>query len=94
MGQRNEHIEWEALSLLEKVRNMFLSTRRKNKWEIPFGPSATKEHNPIQCPQHFGYLANRAKDDSIPQECMTCVKIVKCVEFNLNTGSRAHLQYS
>ena len=31
------------------------------------------------CPEHFGYLANRPSDVAIPQNCLTCPKMVDCM---------------
>lgn len=31
------------------------------------------------CPHFFGYLSQRSKKDKIPEECMTCEKIVQCM---------------
>jgi hypothetical protein len=35
------------------------------------------------CKHQFGYLGNRPKKDSIPEECMTCEKIVQCMLKNV-----------
>ena len=35
-----------------------------------------KEH---ECPYHLGYLSERTKKENIPEECMTCEKIVECM---------------
>lgn len=35
-----------------------------------------KEH---KCPHHFGYLSQRSRKEKIPDECMTCEKIVQCM---------------
>jgi len=35
-----------------------------------------KEHG---CPYHFGYLSQRSRKEEIPEECMTCKKIVECM---------------
>jgi len=32
-----------------------------------------------KCPYHFGYLSQRSKKEEIPEECMTCEKIVQCM---------------
>jgi len=34
---------------------------------------------PSGCTHRFGYLAKRPKNDPIPQECLTCSKIVDCM---------------
>jgi hypothetical protein len=42
----------------------------------PPRPLSLKENN---CPYHFGYLSQRSKKEKIPEECMTCEKIVQCM---------------
>ena len=32
-----------------------------------------------RCPHHFGYLRTRSKSESIPEECMTCEKLLDCM---------------
>lgn len=32
-----------------------------------------------KCPQHFGYLKNRPKNAPIPEICLTCERMIKCV---------------
>ncbi|MBE0519736.1 hypothetical protein IBX35_01655 [Candidatus Bathyarchaeota archaeon] len=32
-----------------------------------------------KCPYHFGYLSQRSRKEEIPEECMTCEKIVQCM---------------
>jgi hypothetical protein len=50
---------------------------KKEESEIPV--SARKEESSSVCPATFGYLANRQKDDSIPQVCFVCPKMVDCM---------------
>jgi len=68
---------------LEKVLDV-ISTQpqkeeKKKKEEPPVKPPEKGEKGPSGCPHHFGYLANRPKDVPIPQECLTCPKIVDCM---------------
>lgn len=32
-----------------------------------------------KCLYHFGYLSQRSRKEEIPEECMTCEKIVQCM---------------
>ena len=32
-----------------------------------------------ECLYHFGYLSQRSRKEEIPEECMTCKKIVECM---------------
>ena len=56
----------------------------KGKEEAPVKLSKEEKKGPEAeetkgCSHHFGYLAQRPKDASIPQECLTCPKIVECM---------------
>lgn len=35
------------------------------------------------CPYYFGYLSLFCKESPIPEECMTCTRITKCMTKNL-----------
>lgn len=47
--------------------------------EKPARPSEPKEETPPGCPHYFGYLSRRPKNASIPEECLTCQKMIKCM---------------
>ena len=52
---------------------------KKKKEETPVQPPEKEGKCPSECPHRFGYLASRAKDAPIPQECLICPKIVDCM---------------
>jgi len=58
---------------------------RRGREEAPVKPSKEKEKGPKEeespkgCPHQFGYLSHRPKDAPIPQQCLTCQKIVDCM---------------
>ena len=70
---------------LERVLDAISAKSQKEEEEIPEKPSKEEEkdsegeESPKGCSHHFGYLAHRPKDASIPQECLTCQKIVDCM---------------
>ena len=70
---------------LEKVLGVISAQPRKKeeekkkKEEPPVEPPEREEKGPSECSHHFGYLANRHRDSPIPQECLTCPKIVDCM---------------
>jgi hypothetical protein len=41
--------------------------------------STSKQDVTSGCPQTFGYLANRPKDETIPQVCFVCPRMVDCM---------------
>jgi DNA-directed RNA polymerase subunit RPC12/RpoP len=36
------------------------------------------EKTPTECAHHFGYLENLPKEATIPDECLTCSKLLQC----------------
>lgn len=52
----------------------------KKPSSIPVKDQKTvEEPSPPGCPHYFGYLKNRPKGTPIPDECLTCKKIVECL---------------
>ena len=60
------------------------------KPKVMFDKPQKEELNPAQqqdkkqlgsseCNHSYGYLANRPKNASIPQECLFCLKVVDCL---------------
>jgi hypothetical protein len=39
----------------------------------------TEPPTATQCAYHFGYLSERRKSEKIPEECIVCENIVKCM---------------
>lgn len=54
-------------SAVEKTRNV----PRKNKKNV--------DPKQIECPHYLGYLKKRPKNMPIPDGCLTCNKMIKCV---------------
>ena len=50
---------------------------RKEEEKKPASPK--KEDSQSGCPESFGYLANRPKDEPIPQSCLMCPRMVDCM---------------
>jgi hypothetical protein len=65
--------------LLEKVKNLISGQRKEKKEETAAKSLAKKEKSASSCPHRFGYLASRSKNAPIPQECLTCQKILECM---------------
>ncbi len=61
--------------LLEKVKNAFA---REEKEEETEEESSTDPETPFSCSHGFGYLATRRKGARIPDECLTCVRMLEC----------------
>jgi len=59
--------------------NRLLRTRLQKGKEPQVKPPEEEDKNPSGCPHHFGYLANRPKKASVPQECLICPKILECI---------------
>lgn len=56
-------------------------TKIKQAKTHPIETKSTQQLSPEihKCPHHFGYLSQRSKNESIPEECMICEKIVQCM---------------
>lgn len=39
----------------------------------------TKHEDTVECKHSLGYLKNRPKDTPIPDECLTCEKMIECL---------------
>jgi len=71
----------------EKPKQKKKRTRIEEKKTPPVKVKPTKPAQPTEqpflkeqkCPHHFGYLSQRSKKEKIPDECMTCEKIVQCM---------------
>jgi len=62
---------------------VFSGEHLKEKGNPSVKTLANKEQNQAECLHHLGYLADRDKGTPIPQECISCLKVLKCIEFNL-----------
>jgi hypothetical protein len=72
----NTHPEKESIE--EKVEKKTEIANTHPEKEIPKG-----------CPQYFGYLYVRPRDDIIPQECLMCQKILDCTLKNENVDKQS-----
>ena len=52
---------------------------KKKKEEPPVKPPEKEEKDPSKCAGYLGYLASLPKNKPIPQECLTCPKVLDCV---------------
>ena len=64
---KNGGYEMAALENPKKSSNS--TTRKENSKEAP----------EISCPHSVGYLKTRSKDETIPDSCLTCPKILQCM---------------
>lgn len=53
--------------------------KKNKKEEHPIKPPEKEGKGSSGCPHHFGYLATRLKNTPIPQECLTCQKLLECI---------------
>ena len=47
--------------------------------EKPVEAVETGKTRPQNCPHYLGYLKERAKNTPIPDECLTCPEVIKCM---------------
>jgi DNA-directed RNA polymerase subunit RPC12/RpoP len=43
--------------------------------------SSEKLERSVDCQHFFGYLKKRPKDTSIPEDCLTCEKMIECMVY-------------
>lgn len=70
-GQENAPVIEAQPSSIEDMREEKPSRHAESKKPEPLGSS--------KCTHKFGYLSERPKNEKIPDECMTCENIVKCM---------------
>lgn len=68
IGESVSVVEAESGSNLEGAKGVVCVLDEKNV-----------EPPRAQCVHHFGYLSERAKNEKIPDDCMFCDNIVKCM---------------
>jgi hypothetical protein len=72
----------EKTSEVKEEKRTLKKKRAKIK-EVKAQPPKVKLAQPSlekhKCPYYFGYLSQRSKKEKIPEECMTCEKIVQCM---------------
>jgi hypothetical protein len=70
--------------LFEKVRDLIPippQKEREEKRKKDESPVKLAENDPkdySKCSHRFGYLAKLSKKASIPEECLTCQKLLEC----------------
>jgi len=64
-GVAHAHLSESALRALTKALKQTANDIKKNK--------------PASCRHFLGYLKTRLKDSAIPDDCLTCNKILKCI---------------
>jgi len=53
--------------------------KEKKQEELPIEPPEKEEKGPSKCAGYLGYLASLPENKPIPQECLTCPKVLDCV---------------
>jgi hypothetical protein len=68
-----------ATQVLQKPEISFGEQTRVTKPNSPqIEPPPTNNETPTDCPYYFGYLSLHYKDSIIPQQCLTCKKMLDC----------------
>jgi len=66
----------DVIILLEKIKSLISGQPQKEKPIVK--PNLKKGKGSSKCSHHFGYLASLPKFESVPQECLTCQKLLEC----------------
>lgn len=62
----------EQASKLVEIKKLIEKNAKKTK-------KAEKKKEEGKCPYHFGYLKEKPKEMPIPEECLTCPKMLECM---------------
>jgi hypothetical protein len=54
------------------------SVEEEQTEEAPYNKSEKTEDVP-SCSHHMGFLKKREKNSPIPEECLTCLKMIDCM---------------
>jgi len=73
--EKNSEVEEEKRTL-KKKRAIIKKAKARSQKLKPAEQLSLKES---KCLYHFGYLSQRSRKEEIPEECMTCEKIVQCM---------------
>jgi len=69
--EKDEETQQKPAVKKEKPKDDYFNKKEKEK--------SSDKDTKSGCPERFGYLANRPKDEPIPQYCLTCTKMVDCM---------------
>ena len=75
MIEENSEVKEEKRTL-KKKRAIIKNAKALSQKLKPAEQLSLKEN---KCPYYFGYLSQRSRKEEIPEECMTCEKIVQCM---------------
>jgi hypothetical protein len=68
---REEHAEMgEAIERPKSVPTVSVETEK---------PAFSRNNHSLGCPHYFGYLKEHPKHTPIPNECLTCTRIMECL---------------
>jgi hypothetical protein len=68
---REEHAErGKAIERPKSVPTVSVETEK---------PEFSRNNQSLGCPHHFGYLKEHPKHTPIPNECLTCTRIMECL---------------
>ena len=67
---RQKHVEPEEAEEEEAEEPEVMEVKEKVEME-----------ETVVCPHHMGYLKRRPKNSPIPEECLTCTKMIDCMSY-------------
>jgi hypothetical protein len=67
---RQKHVEPEETEEEEAEEPEVMEVKEKVEME-----------ETVVCPHHMGYLKRRPKNSPIPEECLTCTKMIDCMSY-------------
>ena len=74
----------ESLPVIEAKSCETVENIREQETVPNLEEKKTKPSPAAKCAHHFGYLSERSKNENIPDECVVCENIVKCMLKTVN----------
>jgi len=75
-----EKIAKEIFEQIELLKLLIADSSPKKLGTVSVETPQREEVNPPNCLHYFGYLRFLPKTDSIPDECLSCQKVIECLK--------------
>lgn len=56
----------------------------KNIQKVPLSYSKSPQARPLECSHFFGYLRKIPKNTPMPDECLSCQKMIECISYDFS----------
>jgi len=81
---KKDYSEWLSSKLFNKTESIVGKIRNENQLREEEHQKTSEERGSEACPYFFGYLRTLPRNDSIPDECLICIKVMQCMNRHTN----------